>query len=87
MSDVRIRCTLCGAAIRWLESAISGRSLPIDGTPAERGDVVLDRGRARVLSSFDQFAIHPGTRRFTLHWNTCPVLKDPRKLQQEPARV
>lgn len=73
-------CRSCGAAVRWVKSAKTGRVMPLDPEPRDDGNIVLlDRWQlnlrlARVLEHDEVtqerlFGIEP---RYVSHFATCP---------------
>lgn len=62
-------CRSCGAPIRWLVHATTGKTAPIDAEAAPRGNLVLLRGgRYRVVGR-DEIITGP---RYWPHFATCP---------------
>ncbi len=62
-------CRSCPAPVRW-EKTTSGKWIPLDAEPVADGNIVLERGRARVLAADEQ--VGHGVRRFKSHFATCP---------------
>lgn len=61
-------CNSCGAEIQWLATC-NGKSIPLDVTPAEDGNLVIVDGVARVIKKGQdpQFKV-----RWKSHFATCP---------------
>ena len=71
------QCLLCGAAIIWRDHETTGRAMPIDAEPDDKGNVVLlDHGRYRMLPLAERA---PGQVRYTSHMGTCPVYVERQK--------
>lgn len=69
MSDL---CSACGARILWARSASTGRAMPLDPMPSERGNITLAQGPrgetiARVVPRADG-----GPGLYVSHFATCP---------------
>ena len=64
-------CRSCGRPVRFVESAVSGRVMILDGEPSDKGNVTIDEnGQARVVSTpLD------GSARYLSHFATCPDAK------------
>jgi hypothetical protein len=60
------RCKSCGAHVVWAKTA-SGKSMPVDATPNDAGNLVLDGDRVQVVKS-----IADDRPRHTSHFVTCP---------------
>lgn len=58
-------CKSCGAAIVWVRTE-SGRVMPVDLHPTNRGNVVIRNGVAYVGAQQDD------APRYTSHFATCP---------------
>lgn len=66
----------CGALIIWTTNVVTGKRMPVDAEPTEKGNVVLVTGNdgpeARVLTR-DELVRRPTTRGLYLsHFATCP---------------
>lgn len=68
-------CRSRGAAIIWAKTE-SGKSIPLDATPTERGNMVLIDGTVRVVKGPHEY---PEEDRFTSHFATCPQHQQWRK--------
>jgi hypothetical protein len=68
------KCRSCGAAIRWVVVAGSGKRMPLDAEPSERGNVrVAGNGEAHILDAvFAADARSAGVPLFLSHFATCP---------------
>lgn len=70
-------CRSCQAPIRWANTA-AGKTMPLDETPTEDGNVIIVAGKAVVLTK--DALIEPGTDRYTTHWATCPTAYEHRRV-------
>lgn len=73
----------CGALIIWTTNVVTGKRMPVDAEPTERGNVVLVTGNdgpeARVLTR-DELVRRPTTRGLYLsHFATCATVANFRK--------
>lgn len=62
-------CRSCGSQVMWVRT-VAGKSMPLDPAPIDGGNVVLENGRARVVSK-----ANPPPRdakRYVSHHSTCP---------------
>lgn len=64
------QCRRCQAAIVFVESATTGKLMPLDAKPEKRV-VVGDDGKARVVYTF------------TSHFSTCPSAAEFRKPKEQ----
>lgn len=64
-------CRSCHAEVVWVVLT-TGRRMPLDPAPVERGTVVLDRpdNLGRVVPASAE--VPEGTPRFAPHFATCP---------------
>ncbi len=74
-------CRSCGAEIMWTKSETTGRSMPVDFAPSEKGNVALwdRRGSivSRVLTGQDLAEARAAGRPLRMpHHATCPQGKD-----------
>lgn len=66
------QCRSCGASIEWARSATSGRPVPLDPDPAERGNVVVERDSAGELWATTVAGDQAGPGLRVSHFATCP---------------
>lgn len=69
-----VLCRSCGASVVWVKSDKTGRMLPLDAMPTERGNViVLPSGRGVVLGTpADRaFMAEAGLNLYLSHHVTC----------------
>jgi hypothetical protein len=59
----------------WVESAKSGKLLPLDATPVDDGTIVIIEGKAHPITGPLAF----GTQRFVSHFAACPQAASWRK--------
>lgn len=76
MSKEQGHCRTCGAPVRWVKTA-SGRAMPLDAEPVERGNVVLRDGRAVYVSKGNP--AEQNEPRYVSHFATCPQSRDWRR--------
>lgn len=62
------RCKTCEADITWA-STRSGKSMPLDAEPTERGNMALVAGKTWVATDEDRRLHRP---LYTSHFATCP---------------
>lgn len=62
-------CRSCGATVLWTRT-VAGKAMPLDPTPIDGGNVVLENGRARVVSKANPAP--DGAKRYVSHHATCP---------------
>lgn len=62
-------CRTCGADIRWLRLAKSGKAIPIDPNPNPEGTLIIKDGMGHTAPED-----HKGPRYMT-HFATCPDAK------------
>lgn len=69
------RCRSCGAPVRWIRSATTGKNMPLDAEPTSDGNILIDTlGLAHVHAS-PTAAIErgiPDQPRYLSHFTTCP---------------
>jgi hypothetical protein len=70
-------CKSCGAPIRWVKMAGSGKSMPLDDVPSAEGTVSVERGVGHVLSGLAIVA-YDGPL-FVSHFATCPQANEHRR--------
>lgn len=70
-------CKSCGATIRWVKMAGSGKSMPLDDVPSTEGTVAVERGVAHVLSGLAIVA-YDGPL-FVSHFASCPQANEHRR--------
>ncbi len=64
-------CRSCERPVRFVESAVSGRVMILDGEPSDKGNVAIDEnGQARVVSNPPE-----GSTLYLSHFATCPDAK------------
>lgn len=69
------KCRSCGAAIRWVQMAKSGKKNPLDVLPAEKGNVAIGGdGLGYVVSNDDRTP-----PLYVSHFATCPGAASHRK--------
>jgi len=75
------KCRSCGAAIKWVTMAVSGKKNPIDAEPSPKGNIdVTAAGYATVLSEeYAEKARDAGIDLYVSHFATCPNSKQHRK--------
>jgi hypothetical protein len=75
------RCKLCDAPILWSRVRPSGKTMPLDFAPSDRGNVYLDgHGTAHVLNDERRRAAQvKGYTLYLSHFVTCPKSKEARK--------
>jgi hypothetical protein len=61
------RCRSCGAEVYWLKHASTGKLAPIDVTPSERGNCLVD-----LKDSTYRLALGQAGMLYTSHFATCP---------------
>lgn len=69
------RCKSCGAAIRWVLSATTGRRMPLDAEPSDAGNVTVDqRMRGPTATVWPAGEPPPADLgpRYVSHFATCP---------------
>lgn len=72
-------CRSCGAPIRWVRMAESGRANPLDPNPHPSGNIALDaEGKAHYLKRGQETFIAP-SERYVSHFSTCPNAKQHRR--------
>ena len=69
------RCKTCGAEIRWVQMAKTGKPMPLDAKP-ERRVIVVGRDEAG-----EELAALVDT--FTSHFVTCPEAREHRRRRLE----
>jgi hypothetical protein len=83
------RCRSCGAAI-WFGLTAKGRRMPLDPSPVEDGNVVMDRlerqqvhdlPHVRVLGKGEDVGDTP---RYVAHFSTCPDAERHRRRNRRP---
>lgn len=67
-------CKSCGAPIFWVTMRGTERPAPLDVEPSDKGNVVVDDARGRVLSRFELEEV-PLDPRYMSHFVTCPQRK------------
>lgn len=69
-------CRSCNAPIVWVLTK-SGKRMPIDATPVETGNIVLNGITAEVLKA----GVVPaqGVPRYVSHFSTCPQSAEHRR--------
>jgi hypothetical protein len=67
------RCKSCSAEVLWCRTE-SGKSMPVDAAPTERGNLIVDGAACRVATLFD-----PPSERYTSHFASCPQSAEHRK--------
>jgi len=72
-------CKWCGGRIRWVVTE-SGSTMPLDPDPNADGNVVIEGGRARVLSAIEHGQPAGHTARWMPHHATCPAA--PRRINR-----
>lgn len=70
-SNLTKPCRSCGARVFWRKHTGTGKSAPIDATPAPDGNLVLIAPDGYAVLGQDP-TLPPGTLRFTNHFSTCP---------------
>lgn len=61
-------CRSCGASIIFVET-LAGKAIPLDADPAEDGNVIIEGGKARVLSGL--YDAQADQVRYKSHFATC----------------
>jgi len=74
MSD---SCRSCGAAITWVKTS-AGKTMPVDAEPVADGNLVIEDGVVRYLSS-NQVAMFVPANKYKSHFATCPNASEHRK--------
>lgn len=69
-------CKSCGAQIRWVKMAGSGKSMPLDDVPGPQGTVAVEQGVGHVLKGL-AIVEYEGPL-FVSHFATCPNAKEHR---------
>lgn len=65
------RCSWCGAPVRWVTMAASGRKNPLDPEPRADGNVVLEAHNDAWAKALRRGEDHEGER-YQSHWVSCP---------------
>jgi hypothetical protein len=78
-------CRSCHASLRWVRSAASHNSLPLNADPDPRGNIVVDYSAAEecelatVLKKGDPRRDDPKVTKYLNHFVTCPQSKQWRR--------
>ena len=73
-------CRSCGASIMWCATP-SGKSMPVDAEPSDRGNMVVENGRVTAVVASDaveEMRSH-GYKLHTSHFATCSNAKQHRR--------
>ena len=62
-------CRSCDAPMEWAEWADSGKPVPLDVGPADRGNLAIVNGKVRRYTAEDEKL---GRERRVSHFATCP---------------
>lgn len=87
------KCHRCGVTITFVRM-LTGRIMPVDPVPDERGNVLAERARSGhlihgLVRPIDQDVPDPALRRYMPHWATCsnPSKPAPSTTDAAPAPV
>lgn len=73
------RCTSCSAKILWVNSATSGRPMPLNAEPRANGNIVIIDGVGHVIGDDLMVSDTYDGPRYVSHFSTCPWAEKHRK--------
>lgn len=72
-------CKSCGAPVLWVKLT-TGTSMPLDARPADNGNVLRDKSRAKVLGPEESEKLRAaGIGLYLSHFATCPNARQHRR--------